>query len=489
MSNFEISLIAVEVRKWDSEAQKITMVGYYLLDDEEKNPTFDVSILQPPEMVEEFLGRLRYEAELKLREEHQDEKIEVEFDNETFLRQKVYNYFKRITSELNNPRRKKGQSKMILTTHMDVYNENQDISFLPSRFQFYVILNWARKYYEKEDYKKAVEPLRKLVKFAPDYGLGYKWLARSLKKVRKYDEAMRNYEKYAEVDDSTEAWLDLAKSYRKGKIFDKSEELYQKILAKEPTNKEARIGLAQIYFANKEEKYLEILDALHQEEPEWLKEWLIEEFNFRIYISEKTLLSPVQAAKFLGYKQIFELTQKAFKNDIPSHFNPSKARLSFYKEELENWAMVMNRYNCLPEKIELFPDKIDQVEESPTTMETEAAPVIGQGGAQPGRQLTKVEEILLQIRARKAQRNAEQTVNDESETENNKQEIQPNNNKKAKKNKITNNKSTKPDKTKTSKTKPDAEANSDDGKPKRKKAKTTASRKKSTSGKKSDNGK
>jgi len=489
MSNFEISLIAVEVRKWDSEAQKITMVGYYLLDDEEKNPTFDVSILQPPEMVEEFLGRLRYEAELKLREKHQDEKIEVEFDNETFLRQKVYNYFKRITSELNNPRRKKGQPKMILTTHMDVYNENQDISFLPSRFQFFVILSWARKYYEKEDYKKAIEPLRKLVKFAPDYGIGYKWLARSLKKVRKYDEAMRNYEKYAEVDNSTEAWLDLAKSYRKGKIFDKSEEIYQEILAKEPANQEARIGLAQIYYANKEDRYLEILDALHQENPEWLKEWLIEEFNFRIYISEKILLSPVQAAKFLGYKQIFELTQRAFKNEIPSHFNPSKARLSFYKEELENWAMVMNRYNCLPEKIELFPDKIDQVEESPAAMDTEAVPVIEEGGVQPGRQLTKVEEILLQIRARKAQRNVEQMVNDEAETANNQQEIQPNNNKKTKKNEVTNNSSTKPDETKLPETKPNAEADSDDGKPKRKKARTAASEKKNTSRKKSDNGK
>lgn len=497
MSNFEISLIAVEVRKWDSEIQKITMVGYYLLDEEEKNPTFEVSILQPPEMVEEFLGRLRYEAELKLREKHQDEKIEVGFDNETFLRQKIYNYFKRITSELNNPRRKKGQPKMILTTHMDVYNENQDISFLPSRFQFYVILNWARKYYEKEDYKKAIEPLRKLVKFAPDYGIGYKWLARSLKKVRKYDEAMRNYEKYAEVDDSTEARLDLAKSYRKGKIFDKSEEIYHKILAEEPANKEARIGLAQIYYANKEDKYLEFLDALHQEDPEWLKLWLVEEFNFRIYISEKTLLSPVQAAKFLGYQQIFELTQRAFKNEIPSHFNPSKARLSFYKEELENWGMVMNRYNCLPQTIELFPDKIDQVEDNLAAMEIEAAPIIEGGIAQPGRQLTKVEEILLQIRARKAQRNAGQLTDNEPDAANNNPALRSNNNKKRRKNANDNN-STKRIETKPPKAKPAAAAKSGDGKPKSGKKSSAkpksqkakpASRKKNTSAKKTDNGK
>ncbi len=409
MSANEISLIALEVRKWDLENQKINLSSYYLLEDQEKNSAFDVSFLQPPEMVEEFLGKLRYEAEQRLREVHRDEKLEVDFENETFLRQKIYNYFKRITMELNNPRRKKGQPKMILTTHMDLYNENQDVSFLPVRLQFHIILNWARKYYEKEDYKKAIEPLRKLVKVAPDFGLGYKWLARSLKKIRKYEEAMRTYEKYAEVDNSQDAWLDLAKSYRKGKIFERSEEIYRKLLSEEPTNKEARIGMAQIYYANNLDSYLEILDQLFQEDPEWLKAWLIEEFNFRIYIPEKTLLSPTQAAKFLGFKQIFDLTQRAFKNEIPSHFNPTKARLSFYKEELEKWAMAMNRYGCLPGKIELYPDRLGQDDEF-----VEEAEVAVVNAAQPkpanDRKTTRVEEILLMIRARKAQRAVEQGV-------------------------------------------------------------------------------
>ena len=358
----QISLIAIEVRKWDLETQKITLTSFYLLKGKEENNNFDVSILQPPEMVEEFLGKLRFESEKNLREKLNDEDIDIEFDNETFLRQKIYNYFKRITSELNNPRRKKGQSKMIFTTHMDVYNENQDITFLPAKIQFFVVVNWARKYYEKEDYKKAVEPLRKLIKVDPNYGLGFKLLARSLKKIRKYDEAMRMYEKYAEVDNSLDAWLDLAKSYRKGKIFDKSEEIYHKILKDYEGNKEARIGLAQIKYATKDKGYLKILDELHKDDQEWLNEWLVEEFNFRIYLSEKTLLSPEQAANFLGFNQIFELTQRAFKNDVPSHFNPSKARLSFYKEELENWAMVMNRYKCLAEEVVLFPDRIDLTE-------------------------------------------------------------------------------------------------------------------------------
>ena len=405
MSSIDISMLAIEVRKWDLEAQKIHLTSFYVMKNEESSIPFEVSILQPPEMVEEFLGKLRFELGQFYQKEDNDseEEIEIGFDNETFFRQKTYNYFKRITSELNATRKKKGQPKMIFTTHMDIYNENQDVSFLPKKLQFFVVLNWVRKYYDR-DYKKAVEPLRKLIKVDPGYGPAYKWLARSLKKIRKYDEAMKFYEKYAEVDNSLDAWLDLAKSYRKGKLFDESKEIYDKILKDDPKNQEARIGIAQIQYATWKKSYIKILDMLHKEDSEWLKEWLTEEFNFRIYVNEKTPLTPVQAAKFLGFAQIPDLTQRAFKNEIPSHFNPSRARLSFYKEELENWASVMNKFKCLEEEIVLYPDKINQPDET----DAEAGDNESGSANSGNKPKTKVEEILMQIRNRKAQREAEQ---------------------------------------------------------------------------------
>ena len=397
----QINLIAVEVRKWDLEANKIGLTSYYVMDDNEAALDFQVTILQPPDMVEEFLGKLRNETEQRYRAEHPEEEVTVLFDNETFMRQKLYNYFKRILSELNSTKRKKGQPRMIFTTHMDIYNETQDISFLPQRLQFFVVLNWARKYYDKEDYKKAIDPLRKLIRIEPGYGPAYEMLARSLKKTRKYEEAMRFYEKFAEVENSQRAWLELAKSYRKGKLFDKSEAIYKQVLAEDPANKEARIGIAQIRYALQNDEYLQILDELHKEEPEWLCEWLKEEFNFRIYTNNKTALSPNQAAKFLGYDRIFDLTQRAFKNELPSHFNPGRARLTFYKEELANWANTLNRYNCSAEEIKLYPDRIDEAdvvaeEESETAKKPAKAAN------------TKVEDILRMIRERKAQRLQEQ---------------------------------------------------------------------------------
>ncbi len=407
MATHEISLIAMDIRKWDLETQKLALTSYFVIDNEERSVQFEISILQPPDMVEEFLGKLKYTVAKELHSDG-EETPEIEIESETFLRQKLYNYFRKILMELNNPRRKKGQPKMIYTTHMDVYNENQDISFLPTDIQFFVVLNWARRYYEREEYQKAIEPLKRLLKLKPDFGLGYKWLARSLKKIRKFEEAMRMYEKYAEVDGSLDSLLDLAKSYRKGKLFEKSEQIYYDILEKYPGEKEARIGLAQIKYARKEPDYIEILDELHQEDPEWLKEWLTEEFNFRIYVPEKTMLSPIQAAKFLGYEKVLDLTQKAFKNEVPSHFNPAKARLTFYREELENWAKVMNRYNALGEEVKLYPERLEALNGSAMAVNattTPQAPATAEStennSEEKPRKLTRLEEILMKIRARR----------------------------------------------------------------------------------------
>jgi tetratricopeptide (TPR) repeat protein len=405
MAGHEVTLIALDIKKWDLDSQRLGILNYFVLDNEERNHSFELSITQPPEMVEEFLGKIRYTCSEKIQSSDSGEEINFTVVNETFLRQKLYNYFKKVLLELNNPKRKRGEPKFIYSTHMDVYTENQDISFLPQFLQFFVVLNWARKYYEQEDYQKAIDPLRQLIQIKPDYGLAYKWLARSLKKTRKYEDAMHYYQKYAEVDNSLDSWLDLAKSYRKGKIFDKSEQIYLDILEKYPEEKEVKIGLAQIYYARNESIFLEKLKELFDEDPVWLKNWLSQEFNFRIYTAPKTPLTPVDASRYLGFSQVFELTQKAFKNEVPSHFNPAKARMNFYKEELDNWSLVVNEFNLLGQKIELHPEKINinalktlnDLDEIEAEAEKKVEP-------KPVKRSTKVEEIIRKIREAKAQR-------------------------------------------------------------------------------------
>ncbi len=410
MMTHSIYSLALDIKKWVLKAQKMSFIIYMVIDDIEKSIQVDSSILKPDEMVEAFLNKLRKTIMQEVQAETDEEEFEIEFHDENFFRQRLFNYFRKISNELRGGKKGKNHRK-IHTTHLDVYDESTDLSSLPKQIQFFIVLQWCKKYYNREEYKKAIDPLRRLLKLNPQYGLGYKWLARSLKKIRKYDEAMRYYEKYAEVDGSIDSWLDLAKSFRKGKIFDKSEEIYHQILENEPKNKEARIGLAQIKYALKHPDYVNILDELYEEDPNWLKDWLVDEFNFRIYVPEKTLISPKQAANLLGFDEAFKLTQRAFKNELPSHFNPAKARLSFYREELENWAEAMNRYQCFEKPIQLHPEAVD-VNTSKTDKEKSVKKATPEKGAQRKSDepvSTRVENILRQIRARKAQRAAEQT--------------------------------------------------------------------------------
>jgi tetratricopeptide (TPR) repeat protein len=402
MNKIELNLISFQIKKWDIENKRLSLKVNGVIQADEKSVLIDLSITQPTAMVEEFLKKIHdtIKEQLHITAEKKD-KTTISIVDEGLVKQKLHNFLRKFLSDLSNPKRKKGTNRSGLVTNLEMYPENQNVTELPQELQFFIILNWARKYYEKEDYQHAVDPLRRLVKIKPDYGFGYKWLARSLKKLRKYDEAMRYYEMYAKVDQSVDSLLDLAKSYRKGKLFDKSEKIYQKILQEHPEEKEAKIGLAQIYYARLQDGYMALLDSLDKIDSEWLKSWLNEEFNFRIYSAKKTLMSPVQAAQLLGFKNASEVTKMAFKNEIPSHFNPSMARMSFYREEIENWAKVMNRYKLLDQEIGLYPDRVADGNEGKSNKTSEL--LNGEKNNVEGR-TPRVEEIIRKIREARTQR-------------------------------------------------------------------------------------
>jgi tetratricopeptide (TPR) repeat protein len=398
MVKTEVNLISLEIRKWILDTKRLHLNLSYIIGDQENEASVELSLTQATEMVEEFIGKFSSLNEHKMGRK-------VLLANDKLIREKLGLYFRKVLSELKPAKNRKNKTRSNLPKFLDIYSETQDLSFLSENIQFHILLNWSRRHYEKEDYANAIDPLKKLLKIRPDYGIGYKWLARSLKKMRKYDEAMRYYELYEKVDKSVDSKLELAKSYRKGKLFDKSEKIYREILKNEPENKIARIGLVQIKYARMEKDYLPILDDLYQEDPDWLNRWLNEEFNYRIYTSPKTILPALQAAQYLGYEKAFEITQKAFKNAVPSHFNPSKARMTFYKEELENWTEIVNRYKILDQPILLQPDKIKNfLDDASGPGSNGSDEKFNKKGGNGGTKSTRVEEIIRQIREERAQR-------------------------------------------------------------------------------------
>lgn len=351
MNEITVYLLAIEVRKWDQDSKKINFTAFTAADNKEFRLLFTVSITNPADMVEELLGKIKKINKEKLNKEYESSSFDLSYSNEHYLRQKLYNYFKRVMNELTNPKKKKSQ-RGIFTVRYDIYSEGQDISFLPVEVQFFVYVNWTRKYYEREQYIKVMDPLRKALELNPNFATGYKWMGRSLMKLRKIGEAQKYFEKYAEVAKSFESYLELAHCYRKSFNYELAEKLYTEILAKDENNIVALISLAQINYAlNK--PYKEILDNIYQQKEDFVKNWLLKEWDFRFLSDKKTRLTAIDAAEFLGLPSVFELSQKAFKGEIPAHFNAAKARLIFYKEELDNWIQILSTYNCLPKWIKV----------------------------------------------------------------------------------------------------------------------------------------
>ena len=165
MEVYDLHLISLTIRKWELDKNKIFIKSNFVLNHEEYFCVFELSLSQVPDMVDEYINKVKDESckEVKKTNKKTDERT-FNLINEPFVQQKLNSYFKRIFLELNNPKRKKGQSKMIYTTHLDFYDENQDISFLDLNIQFFVILSWARRYYEKTNFQEAIEPLKKLMK-------------------------------------------------------------------------------------------------------------------------------------------------------------------------------------------------------------------------------------------------------------------------------------------------------------------------------------
>ena len=197
----DIYPIALTTRKWDLDGRRLYLQCPVIWNMAEYELDFDIQYGNAPDMVDTVLTRIR---EL-LAAQSEPSPAPLTINNEPFVRKKLLNHFKRFLTEVNNNRRK----KPVGSTHLAFFPEDQELGFLPREIQFFVVFNRARKISENEDWKKSIDPLRHAISLRPDFGQPYKLLARSLKKIRHYEEAMATYQKYAEVDDSLDAWLDL----------------------------------------------------------------------------------------------------------------------------------------------------------------------------------------------------------------------------------------------------------------------------------------
>ena len=70
----------------------------------------------------------------------------------------------------------------------------------------------------------------------------------------------------------------------------------------------------------------------------------------------------------MGFDRPFDLTRRAFNEEIPSYFNSEKGTIRFVKEELDLWVEIMNRYKIDNEGYSTHADRLLPAEKKKATV-------------------------------------------------------------------------------------------------------------------------
>jgi len=169
---------------------------------------------------------------------------------------------------------------------------------------------------------------------------------------------------YAQKEDSPESLDALAKAYIHLGEFEKAETIYKDISKRFPDSVLAQFGMAQIAY-KLGSGYKAILDRLYKKDPEGLREKLKKDWDYRLpgYCdNEECMWNAATAARYLGFERPFDLTRKAFNEEIPSYFDSERGTIRFVKSELDRWVELMNRYNVDGNEYAIFTDRLSKKE-------------------------------------------------------------------------------------------------------------------------------
>ena len=68
------------------------------------------------------------------------------------------------------------------------------------------------------------------------------------------------------------------------------------------------------------------------------------------------------SSRYLGYDRPFDLTKRAFNDELPCYFDSERGTIRFVKAELDNWVEMRNRYRIDGEEYQVHADRITKDE-------------------------------------------------------------------------------------------------------------------------------
>lgn len=347
----ELYLLSTYLKKWSFGDNRISINYSFMLAGKYKRSHIDMRIGSPVNMVNEILNHIFHEAKELIAEDKNSEEIgnlnyNIILVNESDVKHKLSTFLSKILREFNQNKRSRGRFKMISTRSLDFYYNDFEFEPLSDEIKFFVYLNRGVNKFTGDLWPQAVDDLKQALSFKENDLDANKYLAQALKKLGKFKESVEYLRVYAEAENTPESLEQLANAYVHLGEFEQARAIYKQLEEKFPDSLLFMFGKAQL--AYKEGKgYKTLLDRIFKKDTAWLQEKLLEDWDYKIPANaghEENMWNAATAARYLGFERPFDLTKRAFNDDIPSYFNSEKGTIRFARDELDEWVTIMNRY-------------------------------------------------------------------------------------------------------------------------------------------------
>jgi len=360
-----LHLLSTYLKKWSYQENRISVSYSYFTEVGYGRQAIDMRINSPQNMVNEFLNRAIYKVkELHLNSGKVKSDFTIKLVNETEAQRKLNLFLTKILKEFNTNKRSRGRVRMISSRSMDFYYNDFEYEPLNDEAKYYVHLNRGVNKMNGDLWSAAIEDLKIALTFNSEDPLVNKYLAEALLKNQKAEEALPYFEKYAEKEDTLDAYNNLAHAYIKIEKFKQAEDIVKKMKTKDPDDLVVKMLEAQIAYLQSK-PYTEQLDKIMEIDEDWLREYLKKSWDFNLpgYSKDDSKMwNAATASRYLGYDRPFDLTKRAFNDEIPCYFDSEKGTIRFVKSELDHWVELQNRYKVDGITYRVYEDRLSKDE-------------------------------------------------------------------------------------------------------------------------------
>jgi tetratricopeptide (TPR) repeat protein len=300
----------------------------------------------------------------KSKEGFNADQIVIKIVNESEVQRKLNMFLGKVLREFNTNKRSRGRVRMISSRSMDFYYNDFEYEPLEDNVKFYVHLNRGINKMNGDLWSAAIDDLKQALSFDENNPLANKYLAEALVKSHRIEEALPYYEKFAEHENTISGLNDLAHAYIKLERYKEAAEVLKKMKKIDPDDMLVKIGESQIVYLQQGD-YLPILDKIYEEDEMWLRDYLKKSWQYKLPgmgEDEKKMWNAATSSRYLGYDRPFDLTKRAFNDELPCYFDSEKGTIRFVKAELDNWVELQNRYRIYGETYQLHPERITKEE-------------------------------------------------------------------------------------------------------------------------------